>query len=128
MRKIITIITVLTFLVSMSGCALIFTGGKAKMTAQSDPEGAEVIINGQSYGKTPVKFKLKTKEDYNIVFKKDGYKPVTIKVNSKVGAGWIVLDVLMGLVPVIVDAATGAWNKLDQRNLNAVLEKQQPRP
>lgn len=41
------------------------------------------------------------------------------------GAGWIVLDVLAGLVPIIVDAATGAWYGLDQDNVNAVLEKQQ---
>jgi hypothetical protein len=36
--------------------------------------------------------------------------------------------VLAGLVGVIVDAATGAWYSLDQKNVNAVLEKQQENP
>jgi glycerol-3-phosphate acyltransferase PlsY len=49
---------------------------------------------------------------------------VTRVVNTKVGAGWVVLDVLGGLIPVIVDAATGDWKKLDQDAVNAVLEKQ----
>jgi hypothetical protein len=42
-----------------------------------------------------------------------------------VGAGWVVLDVLAGLVGIIVDAATGAWYELDQDAVNAILEEQQ---
>jgi hypothetical protein len=30
-------------------------------------------------------------------------------VKGKVGVKWIVLDILGGFVPVIVDAATGNW-------------------
>jgi len=41
-----------------------------------------------------------------------------------VGAGWVILDILGGLIPVIVDAATGDWHYLDQTNVNAALEKQ----
>ncbi|MGC9093737.1 MAG: hypothetical protein ACP5JH_10890 [Bacteroidota bacterium] len=33
------------------------------------------------------------------------------------------LDILGGLIPVIIDAATGAWYYLDQTSINAVLEK-----
>jgi len=39
--------------------------------------------------------------------------------------GWIILDVLAGLVGVIVDAATGAWYSFDQKNVDAILIKQQ---
>ena len=46
-----------------------------------------------------------------------------LNITNHVGAGWIVLDVLCGLVPVIIDAATGAWCDLDQKNIKAVLEK-----
>ncbi|GAA5522894.1 hypothetical protein Asal01_02862 [Fodinibius salicampi] len=34
------------------------------------------------------------------------------------------LDVLGGLVPVVVDAATGAWYNLDQESINATLKEQ----
>ena len=37
-----------------------------------------------------------------------------------------VIFVLAGLVGVIVDAATGAWYSLDEKNVNAVLETQRP--
>lgn len=42
--------------------------------------------------------------------------------------GWIVLDILGALVPVVIYAATGAWYSLDQKNIDAVLEKQQKEP
>jgi hypothetical protein len=53
----------------------------------------------------------------------DGYKSKTYNVTNHVGAGWIVLDVLCGLVGVIIDAATGSWYELDQKNINVILEK-----
>ena len=64
-------------------------------------------------------------KEYIVEFKREGYETVTREIVNKVGAGWIVLDVLLGLVPVIVDAATGAWYHLNHTNLRVVLEKQQ---
>jgi len=46
-------------------------------------------------------------------------------LNNSVGAGWFVLDILGGLIPIIIDAATGNWYGLDQEHVNAVLEQQQ---
>jgi len=123
MRKIISVFILVSFIFVFSGCAVIFTGGRGTVNATSNPKGAEVFINGISYGKTPVKVKLKTKKEYEIIFKKAGYKPVTKRITNKVGAGWIILDVIMGLVPVIVDAATGAWYQFDQKTVNAMLER-----
>lgn len=77
-------------------------------------------------GETPVALKLECKKTYTIEFKKEGFEARTYTINNHVGAGWIILDVLAGLVGVIVDAATGAWYSLDQKNVNAVLKKQQP--
>jgi hypothetical protein len=71
-----------------------------------------------------ISLKLESKKTYTIEFKKEGFRSVTKSITNHVCAGWIVLDVLMGLVPVIIDAATGAWYSLDQKNLDAVLEKQ----
>ena len=38
------------------------------------------------------------------------------------------MDIFGGLLPVVVDALTGAWYHLDTDNINAVLEKQHPKP
>jgi len=67
---------------------------------------------------------LKADKSYNIEFRKEGYESVTRVVNTKVGGGWIVLDILGGLIPVIIDAVTEDWNKLDQDAVNAALIEQ----
>jgi len=85
-----------------------------------------VYVNGVFRGTTPIKIKLESKGNYTIEFKKEGYGTSTYTITNHVGAGWIILDVLLtGLIGVVVDAATGAWYELDTKYVNAVLEKQQ---
>ena len=108
----------------VGGCATILKGGKAKMTYNSEPSDAKVYMNGQLIGTTPFQLEVRSNQSYNFEFRKDGYETRSVMVNNYVGAGWIILDVLLGLVPVIVDAATGDWNYLDQTNLNASLAAQ----
>ena len=63
-----------------------------------------------------------------VEFKKEGFKTITRNGTNKVGAGWVILDVLAGLIPVIIDAVTGAWYHLDEKNVAVQLEKLFPRP
>jgi len=108
----------------IAGCATLFGSQKQRVFTSSDPKGADVYVNGTRMGTTPITLDLKANLDYMVEFKKEGYKTIGQKINTKVGAGWVILDVLGGVVPVIIDAATGNWKKLDQDNLNAVLEKE----
>lgn len=110
--------------VMFMGCATLFAPGKYPLAVSSDPHGADVYVNGFKMGTTPVELNLKADKSYTIEYRKEGYDTVVRVVNTKVGAGWIVLDVLGGLIPVVIDAATGAWNKLDQDAINAVLTEQ----
>lgn len=109
-------------------CASIFKGNSSKIDLASKPTGAKVYVNGNLMGETPLHLKLESKGNYAIEFRLEGYPTKTVNVTNHVGAGWIVLDVLCGLIPVIVDAATGSWYELDQKNITAILEKQQPIP
>lgn len=113
------------FALVLPGCATLFGPNLHSLPVSSEPSGAEVYVNGFKMGTTPVELNLKADKSYTIEFRKEGYDTVTRVVNTKVGAGWVVLDVLGGLIPVVVDAATGNWNKLDQDVVNAVLEDQQ---
>lgn len=108
-----------------NGCAIIFKGTKEEVSFDSGPGAAEVYVNGAKVGVTPCRVQLKSKEEYTIEFRKEGYQTKSIRISNSVGAGWVVLDILGGLIPVIIDAATGAWYYLDQTSVNAVLEKQQ---
>jgi hypothetical protein len=100
-----------------SGCATLFKGASQEVGFGSNPTGAEVWIDGKMMGKTPTSFKLASKKTYVIEFKMEGKETKTINLNNHIGAGWIILDVLAGLVPVIIDAATGAWYSFDQTNV-----------
>lgn len=124
--KMGAIVASLVLLVYITGaCATLFKGTHNMVDFSSDPSGAKVYVNGGLMGTTPVNLKLESKRTYTIEFKKDGYEPRTYTITNSVGAGWIILDILAGLVPVIIDAATGAWYELDQTAVNAVLEEQQ---
>ena len=126
MKKATSCIVLFSLIFLLSGCATLFKGTSEEVRFGSEPGKAEVWINGQRMGETPFSLKLESKKTYTIEFRKEGFKPVTKTITNHVGPGWIILDVLCGLLPVIVDAATGAWYSLDQKNVDAILEKQQP--
>ncbi|MCK4306166.1 MAG: PEGA domain-containing protein [Candidatus Eisenbacteria sp.] len=108
-------------IVFIAGCGVILKGTKEGVHFTSDPDGALVLVNGVERGTTPLKLSMASKETYTITFRKEGHKDKTMVIENHVQAGWIVLDVLFGLVPVVVDAATGGWYTLDEHNVNAVM-------
>jgi len=122
LKKNVVLSVLFLGVVLAAGCASIIKGSKTTMTYNSNPVGAEVYVNGNYLGKTPFQMQMKTNQSYTFEFRKEGHVSQTYVVNHYVGAGWVILDVLLGLLPVIVDAATGDWNYLDQTNLNASLQ------
>lgn len=121
----VMIMVVVVSLLFCSGCATILKGGKQNVDMESTPPKAQVYIDGKYMGDTPLQLKLSVKNDYAVEFRAEGYQPRVYHISNKVGAGWIILDVLLGLAPVIVDAVTGAWSKFDQKRIDAVLQAQQ---
>jgi len=113
----IKIFAVIVASLYFTSCATLFKGTSEDINFGSNPSGAEVWIDGKMMGKTPINFQLVCKKTYVIEFKYEG-QTKTVNLNNHVGAGWILLDVLAGLVPVIIDAATGAWYSFDQKNVN----------
>ena len=124
MKKFTSWCVLFSLVFFLSSCATLFKGTNEEVRFGSEPQKAEVWVNGAKMGETPTSLKLESKKTYTIEFRKEGFRPVTRTITNRVGAGWIILDVLAGLVPVIVDAATGAWYSLDQKNVDAVLEQQ----
>jgi len=126
MKKAISIIVIISFLYLLSSCATLFKGTSEDVNFSSDPQRAEVWVNGVKMGETPMALKLECKKTYTIEFKKEGFETVTKTITNHVGLGWILLDIWLFYVPLIVDAVTGAWYYLDQKNVDAILKKQQP--
>lgn len=116
---------VISFSFFISSCATVFTGTSQKLEFHSQPGGAHVYINATYMGDTPLRIKLKSNETYHIEFKKEGYETQVRHLSNHIQTGWLVLDILTGFFPIIVDAVTGAWYSLDQENVTALLSKQQ---
>ncbi|WP_164021176.1 PEGA domain-containing protein [Pyxidicoccus trucidator] len=95
------------------GCATILAPKTNPLPINSAPDKADVYIDGVKRGTTPLTLELDPRRSYTLVFKKEGLEDKVFEVRNKVGVGWVVLDILFGLVPVIVDAGTGAWHSLD---------------
>lgn len=121
MKKILVLFMVLLLFI-YSGCATIFSGGKEDISLSSEPSGAKVLVNGQNEGVTPITLAFKKGKEYTIEFVKEGFNSKTLRLTYSIGAGWIILDVLSGLLGVIIDAATGNWNGFDLDSYKANLE------
>ena len=115
-------LTLLACMLWMSGCAAVFKGTSETIRIKSVPPDAKVHINGGYVGKTPLKIKLSSKESHQIEFQKEGYLTRIHHLTNNVGVGWIFLDLFLGVIPIIVDAATGAWYYLDENPLEVPLE------
>jgi len=100
-----------------SACGALFNSGPAHVSFNSNPTGAEVWIDGTLRGSTPLNLDLPKKHSYSVVMKKPGFQDATYNLERKVGTTWIILDVLGGILPVVVDAATGDWYTLSTDNV-----------
>ena len=124
-RRIKSFFCIFIFCVSITlNCAAVFKGTSDNVDFSSEPDGAKVYVNGVLRGTTPVKLKLESKRTYNIEFKKEGYETKNFTLTNHVGVGWVILDVIFGIIPVVVDAATGSWYVLDQDYVKVEMEKE----
>ena len=117
MKKIISLLVMICVGISLSSCATLFKGTVEDVNFGSNPGGAEVWVDGRFMGRTPLNFKLSSNKSYVIEFKYAG-QIKSVNLTAQVGAGWVILDILAGLIPVIIDAATGAWYSFDENNVN----------
>jgi hypothetical protein len=63
-----------------TGCATI-RGDKQKMTIETEPPGANLVVDGQKYT-TPAQVELKRKETHRIAVEKEGYRPIAFNLES----------------------------------------------
>jgi hypothetical protein len=106
----------------LSGCAAVIGRKQKDFDLHSVPQGADVYLDGNRLGTTPVKVNLSNQKEHTFVYKKEGYKDATCTLSKGTGAGWVVLDVLVGLVPVVIDAATNSWSQTKGTSCMGTLE------
>ena len=108
------------------GCATILAGkGPVEVPTATTPPGADVYLDGNRLGTTPVKVQVERKKSHTLVFKQAGYKDASCVLEKSTGAGWVILDIISGFVPIVVDAVTGDWSKVGG-SCTLVLDKTTP--
>jgi len=94
--------------VLFSNCATIVKGGKQEVGFTSVPDGAIVIVNGRTLGKTPITTTIDRKSDQTLTFEKEGYKTLTLPFTTTIN-GWFWGNIAVGgLLGSTTDGLSGA--------------------
>lgn len=135
MKTIATLLTIILSVGCLSGCATIASKSMYNVQLSSEPSGANVKVTDSTgfvvfKGKTPVAVPLKaskgffSKSIYTVKFQKGGYAEQDRILEASID-GWyfgnLFVPFLGWLSFVIIDPATGAMWKLDER-VHGVLE------
>jgi hypothetical protein len=129
-----TIVSILVMFLLINSCATLLSGYEDTIDLKNAPEDIRV------YEKDGVELTISESRDTQFSYETRKYEPLFIKTISlrknkehtlvlksgdaeklitvypKVGAGWLILDMVTGLFPVFIDAYTGNWHYFDDIN------------
>lgn len=105
----------------LTGCATILGSKTSQFDFNTQPQGARVVVDGTPLGTTPTTAQLSNTKEHQVVFQMQGFNDGGCTLTKSTGAGWVVADVLFGLAPIIVDAATGNWSQNKEHSCQMTL-------
>jgi hypothetical protein len=115
-------ICVLLSSVLLAGCATMMHGVDQEVPVSSSPPGAEVRVDGELHGVTPLVLKLRRESDYLVEISKPGYRPVTLGLKST--SARVAKSLLLGgMVGFAIDSATGATKQLRPDTVTVTLQE-----
>jgi hypothetical protein len=107
--------------VVLCSCASIIHGTHQDVGISSNPTGAQVSVDGQVKGATPVVANLTRKDNHIVRIELAGYKPYETTLTRKV-SGWVWGNIVFGgLIGLAVDAINGALYNLTPEQVSAAL-------
>ena len=117
------VMAAIVLVLSTNGCSL-FAPKSETVTINSEPQGAEVLVNNSRQGTTPCNVSLNCKHDATIVVRKQGYESQVFHINSHLGTCGImdIVGTALFLFPAVGLFSAGAYT-LDQHNIYAPMSK-----
>lgn len=82
----ISLAALLSLTILFSGCATVIKGSDQTLTFNSQPDGAQVLLDGTSVGVTPLVVKVKKNTVSVVSVKKDGYVTQMLPIEKKYDA------------------------------------------
>ena len=112
MKKIVSAVALAAASFSVGGCATIVNGTSQPVAFQSDPDGAVVgLVTGLTCT-TPCQYEMKRGKDSMVTFKRDGYEPVSVYIQSRTGGAAFGNIIAGGIIGGVIDGTNGASNHL----------------
>jgi hypothetical protein len=106
---------------------LILSGTRQGVRATSYPHGATVTTSPETtQHSTPASLDLERGKNYILTFSAPGYYPRAVELRRRIRPVVVACDIIMGVVPVVVDAATGAWYRLSPDTARVRLQRADP--
>ena len=113
---------------ALCGCATIIHGGGSQdIGFASSPSGAQVTVDGNAAGKTPMIASLKRGDNHVVRIELAGYQPYEATLTRSV-SGWVWGNILFGgLIGLAVDALSGGLYTLSPEQVQGTLTPNAPR-
>ena len=120
-KRIVQCATAVVSSVVIAACASIMHGTHEDIGISSTPSSAQVTIDGQITGTTPVVTHLTRKENHIVRIEMPGYQPYEGTITHSV-SGWVWGNIVFGgLIGLAVDAIDGGMYKLEPEQISGVL-------
>ena len=84
--KLVSHLAKIALLLISTSCAMMFNEKEDQISINSNPPGANIIVDGKNYGRTPSTIKLPANKDYVITLTKEGYGSAQFNVEYWVTA------------------------------------------
>lgn len=137
--KLTNIFLLFAILILVNGCATVLSSYEYTIDLLNAPEdirvydknGVDIPVSSRAESHYSIETKqlewstikmisLRKNKEHTLVLKSgDAEKRIT--VYPKIGAGWLIIDMVTGLFPVFIDAYTGNWHYFD--DINVVFDK-----
>jgi PEGA domain len=119
-RCVSTLIAAAVAMMSLSGCATVAGGGSdQRVHIDSEPKGAQVRVDGQVRGVTPIDVELSRRQEHQVQLELEGRPPYVTTLKPGCNP-WVFGNVLVGgLIGLAVDASTGAVSTLYPQEVKA---------
>ena len=109
---------------SFLSCGALFKGTTQTIGVKSFQEGSTIEVDGQTYV-SPALIELPRNQNYVVTISKEGYETQQVRINKTVSSGIVILDVLGGVFPVVIDAVMGTLYNLSPGEINVNLQSKQ---
>lgn len=123
MRSLLSTFVLIVTAFAMSGCATLFTGSSDNIVFESEPAGAEILIDGLVVGRTPATVSVKRPGlgDKMVTLRMDGYSPVTFTLSKSFNT--VAILNLASVVGWGIDILTGSVMRYDKQYYEADMSR-----